>query len=397
MTQVISTNSIKQGKVPQFAWVRVISCFAIIILHTLYASSLALKPADGVSISFVAEAWQNNLMWAVPCFLMTTGALLLNPDKTIGLKKIYSKYIKRIVLTLLFFTFVFATLDPIMAGKKFSLASVAGNWIRNVITDGSWAHMWYLYLLIGIYVMLPVYRAVINYCTDAQIKYLCSVLIFFISVLPMTELFGIKTGFYLCTTLIYPVYPLLGYAIYNKKINISKLNALILLIGCTVSIVVLTNFGRNYADLCFDQNSLTLFNEFFGYASIFVIGQGVGIYSFICSLNCSRKEEKLAEELQDWTEAKHATKEDFWGPGDKKKKNAIPNKRLFDIDKCTFGIYLIHMILLKYVLLCKGFNPLSFTGVKMVGSVLLMSICFFVISLYITKVLRKIPGIRSFL
>lgn len=362
MTQAIST---KTGKIPQFAYVRILACFGVVLLHTLFASSLALEPSG--SAPFAAQAWQNNLMWGVPCFLMTTGALLLNPEKNISLHKIYTKYVKRITITLVVFTLVFAALDPLMEGSKFSFSSVVGNWIRNVVTDGSWAHMWYLYLLIGIYAMLPVYRAIIRSCSDREIQYICAIFVLFVSVLPMTELFDFKIGFYLCTTIIYPLYPILGYAIFNGKIKFSRLTSAIILIGCTVSIVLLTYFRINYADLCFGADKLGIFDELFGYASIFVIGQGVSIYNLICSMKI---EAGLSEKKE---------------------------KFIFAIDKCTFGAYLIHMIFLKYALLCKHFNPLNYAGAQMTGVVLLMAICFFVGSLAITWVLRKIPGIKSFL
>lgn len=386
MTQAIS---IKQGKLPQFAYIRIIACFGVVLLHTLYASSLVLEGSAG----FVAQAWQNNLMWGVPCFLMTTGALLLNPDKKIGLRKIFTKYIKRIAITLVVFTLVFATLDPLMAGEKFSISSVVFDWIRNTVTDGSWAHMWYLYLLIGIYAMLPVYRAIIKSCSDLQIKYLCIIFVLFVSVLPMTELFGLKIGFYLCTTIIYPIYPILGYAIFSGKINIGRLNAFIILAGCTISIVFLTYFRINYADICFDVDALGVFDELFGYASIFVIGQGVGIYSLLCGLKCDNREKILKDGGKHDCKEISSAKSDVDGmPG-----SVSERKFLYTIDKCTFGAYLIHMIFLKYILICKHVNPLLYTGFKMVGCVLLMAIIFFVVSLVVTWALRKIPGIKSFL
>lgn len=387
MTQAIST---KTGKIPQFAYVRILACFGVVLLHTLFASSLALEPSG--SAPFAAQAWQNNLMWGVPCFLMTTGALLLNPEKNISLHKIYTKYVKRITITLVVFTLVFAALDPLMEGSKFSFSSVVGNWIRNVVTDGSWAHMWYLYLLIGIYAMLPVYRAIIRSCSDREIQYICAIFVLFVSVLPMTELFDFKIGFYLCTTIIYPLYPILGYAIFNGKIKFSRLTSAIILIGCTVSIVLLTYFRINYADICFDVDALGVFDELFGYASVFVIGQGVCIYSLLCGLKCDSR-----GILKD--EGKHACREihSSLNNVDGMPDSTSERKSLYTIDKCTFGAYLIHMIFLKYVLICKHVNPLVYTGVKMVCCVLLMAIVFFIVSLIVTWVLRKIPGIKSFL
>ena len=74
----------------------------------------------------VTKTCENLLMWAVPCFLMVSGALLLNPAKEIPLKKLFGKYIKRMFLALLIFTFIFQLFDILMTGQPLTFHNVIG-------------------------------------------------------------------------------------------------------------------------------------------------------------------------------------------------------------------------------------------------------------------------------
>lgn len=72
-------------RINEFEWLRVFAAGAVVMIHVLAGIS------DNVSVADVgivrASAWgivQVVIRWAVPVFLMITGALLLNPEKKIG-------------------------------------------------------------------------------------------------------------------------------------------------------------------------------------------------------------------------------------------------------------------------------------------------------------------------
>ena len=79
------------------------------------------------------------MWWAVPSFLMMSGSLLLDTRKYISLKKLYGKYICRMVTVLLTFGFAFAWLEIIFDQESFRLFQIPKALLR-VLTGDTWAH-----------------------------------------------------------------------------------------------------------------------------------------------------------------------------------------------------------------------------------------------------------------
>ena len=311
----------------------------------------------------VTKSCENLLMWAVPCFLMVSGSLLLNPKKEIPLKKLFGKYIKRMLVALLIFTFVFQLFDVIMTDQPFSFKNVIGIWLWNFLTSRSWAHMWYLYMMIAMYLLVPIYKGIINSCSEQVLKYFIIVYIIFVSILPVTNLMGFELGFYIPVTLIYPVYMFLGYMIHNGILKIEKSIAITLTVCCSLAIIALACGRWLILTNLMDDMALESFDDFFfGYASILVVGQTIGIFRLFDGM-------KLKESMQDAP----------W---------------IVSIDKCSFGIYLIHMMFVRLVMKHWLVNPYDFGGPLLF---IMMTIVFFAVSYGIVWLLRKIPKVDSVL
>ena len=103
--------------IKQFPYIRIFACFAIVLLHTLFASNAYYDGLITGTEKLVTQTAENMLMWAVPCFLMITGALLLDENKNLTGKKIF-KYTRRMVISLLVFTLLFQILDYATGFRK---------------------------------------------------------------------------------------------------------------------------------------------------------------------------------------------------------------------------------------------------------------------------------------
>lgn len=77
------------------------------------------------------------------------------------------------VTVLLTFGFAFAWLEIIFDQESFRLFQIPKALLR-VLTGDTWAHMWYIYCLIGIYVLLPMYKIIAEKASDEQIQYINS-------------------------------------------------------------------------------------------------------------------------------------------------------------------------------------------------------------------------------
>lgn len=87
--------------------------------------------------------------WAVPMFVMISGALFLNNQKPLTQKKLYGKYILRIVLAYVFWAFVYTWLYTDRS---------LGSLIKGVIEG--YYHLWFLPMLIGLYMIVPFLRKI---------------------------------------------------------------------------------------------------------------------------------------------------------------------------------------------------------------------------------------------
>ena len=128
------------------------------------------------------------MRWAVPVFFMITGWLVLAPGKQVGAAKALRNVARFLVLLL-----AFALLRAVWEGG-FSLGSIlAGG--RSFLAGESWKHMWYLYELVGIWLLMPVLSAFVRFADDACWMLVLGALFYATSIAP----FVADVGFPLAT------------------------------------------------------------------------------------------------------------------------------------------------------------------------------------------------------
>jgi len=291
-----------------FSFLRAISCIAVIILHIAASEGILYQSTLTEAQTFGNTLLYNLMMWAVPCFVMVSGALLLDPGKEIGLRKIFFVYIRRVLFALILCSVLFRIFDMALDREALTVAGVLQGFL-NAFTGNGWSHLWYLYLIIGLYLILPFLRIIVKFCTEKELMYFLLLGFFVFSVLPLTKLLGVSSGFYVHVNTVYPVYFLLGYVLSRDMITVSNRLSVVLVIAGTLGISAGTYFGLTGMI----QNPTVLT----GYSSIFVVILATGVFCL----------------------SKHA-----------KGENQAVRKVIFSIDRCSFGIYLIHMVFIRIVL-----------------------------------------------
>lgn len=154
----LGASSASKARLACFDWARAFGCVAIVALHvftTLWESvgRASFSPARAFiegSLAIVIGRW------AVPVFLMITGALLLNPEKSVGWDRI-GRYVQRMLFVLGTFGLVFCLIESVVTHRSVSLA-VVGEALWNLLTAQSWGHLWYVYALLGLYLLTPALR-----------------------------------------------------------------------------------------------------------------------------------------------------------------------------------------------------------------------------------------------
>lgn len=331
---------------------RAVACIAIVILHTFYAASV-YAPDDTARIT--ALTVRNLMMWAVPCFVMVSGALLLDSAREVTYRKIFGKYIPRVFAALVLFSVIFQFFDDVTGKSGIHLTTLL-NGLQNAVTGNSWKHMWYLYLITALYLLLPFYRKISASLSVKDSYYLLGVYFVFLSLLPMLKtLTGKSAAFYLCVYSIYPFYFFLGDAFLQNRIFKRRWLFILLASVGTFAIVCFTIFS--------EKKSITALAELLtNYAFPLIVMQAAGIFGLM-----SCKEGKTPKVLS-WI--------------------------LHQIDQCSFGIYLIHMLFLKLVLVVWKWNPYTYGGFF---AVFALSVIIFLCSFLVIRLLKCIPVLKKIL
>ena len=129
-------------------YLRVLAMFSVMIGHS---ACRYWETVDVNSRSFVElNIYQALLRWAVPVFVMISGALFLN--RNIALSKLYSKYILRMVTAFVVWTVFYAIVSK-EGAYSFPFNLLYGHY-----------HMWYIYMCIFLYMVSPLLNKLIcNY------------------------------------------------------------------------------------------------------------------------------------------------------------------------------------------------------------------------------------------
>lgn len=207
-------------------WLRVFACLSVVLIHCLTTYM------DNVSMSELgvgrAVAWTElHVMltrWAVPAFFIITGAILLDPQKEVGWRKV-GGYALRMFGVLLSFGTLFSLMELVFVAGGVHLEMIPQA-VANVLQGRSWAHLWYLYDLIGIYLLLPLLRGFVSSSERKGMETLLAILFAFSVVLPtINDAFGLSLETFVW--LGFPVfYVLLGW--YLRKYEVPLLETVAL-------------------------------------------------------------------------------------------------------------------------------------------------------------------------
>ncbi len=159
----------KPANIDWISNLRLIALYAVIILH---CTSPLLMGYGKVPIS---DWWQADFLnalvrFAVPVFVMITGALLLNREYEIG--DFLKKRLTRVVIPFLFWSLVYVWYS--WYNEDISFGSDAWANIRQVLhllKYGSAYHLWYVYMLIGLYFFIPVIGKFVRNASEKEILY----------------------------------------------------------------------------------------------------------------------------------------------------------------------------------------------------------------------------------
>ena len=283
---------------------------------------------------------------SVPCFFMISGALLLGREEP--LRK-HGKRLVRFLTALIVWSLVYYLWNTFYMGSSYDL--------REILYVPAEAHLWYLYAMIPVYLVLPFFQVM---CRNMNLKLEKVFLIVTTGAVLVNYglwLFGAEAYYDLPLVgdRIYAYYVFVGYYIYKyrRHIRLSQKSAAVI---CLISLAaafgttwgVTELYGKHY------EGALT-------YACPFIALASVMFFLFMLRL-----------------------KDAHFMPGERTRK-------VIDLFcGCSFGIYLIHILFLdNYKKYMEPYDLSAWIAVPalIVGIALVSFVCVWLI--------RKVPGGRK--
>ena len=346
----------ENNRILYFDILRIIACFAVITIHlcaqwfdilTLQAKSwMVLNIYDGFARA------------AVPIFVMISGALFLNPEKNVELSVLLKKNVLRIAVAFVFWSGVYSIMDRLQGVR-----------MRDIMFGflSGHNHLWFLYMIAGLYLVTPLLRKLTE--SEKLIKYFL-ILWFLFSVLLTTAEAGVsyfKSYFPHWIDVIqeaanvnlvtgYVGYYVLGHFLHRREFS-RKERCVIYTLGIlgAASTVVFTYL--------YSRRTGALDMSFYNNMALGVMLESTAIFVFF---------------------KYHAPQQ---------KDNAF-QKLITAAAICSFGIYLVHMLVIQIV---QKVLPFELNVRPLAVFIPIYAVAVFLISFAITFILKKIPSVNRFI
>lgn len=125
----------------------------------------------------------------VPLFIMLSGALLLQPSKVDEPIRVFlKKRLSRIGIAFVFWSVIYFAWSYYVNHAALTVNSV----IQSFLSGGAYKQFWFIYLIMGLYLITPILRVVVAHADKRILRYL--IILWFIAA-TLIPLFRLITGF----------------------------------------------------------------------------------------------------------------------------------------------------------------------------------------------------------
>lgn len=346
----------ENSRILYFDILRIIACFAVIMLNltSKWFNILSLNTQSWM----VLNVYNGLAHVAVPVFVMISGALFLNPEKQIGLPVLLKKNVLRIAIAFIFWSGLYSVIDRLQGVR---VRDVAFGFISGH------DHLWFLYMIAGLYLVTPLLRkltesekltkyflllwflfSVLLTTAEAGVSYFKSYFPHWIDVIQEAANVNLVTG--------YVGYFVLGNFLHRRESS-KKERGIVYALGMlgaasTVLFTYLYSVRTGALDMSFYNN-----------ISLGVMLESTAIFVFF---------------------KYHAPQQ---------KDNAF-QKLITAVAICSFGIYLVHMLIIQIV---PTVLPFELNVRPLAVFIPIYAVAVFLLSFLIAFILKKIPFINRFI
>lgn len=146
---------------------RIIAIFAVVVLHV--AARIVQEAEVGSGAWWTGNLTESLVRWCVPVFVMISGALLLKNKPDEHLINYYMKRVSRIFIPLIFwsvFYLCWTALKTYLVTGEVPVALLIGR----LQSGKPYYHLWFLFMLIGLYIFTPFMRVFVAAARPRDIR-----------------------------------------------------------------------------------------------------------------------------------------------------------------------------------------------------------------------------------
>jgi surface polysaccharide O-acyltransferase-like enzyme len=315
--------------------IRVVGAFLVVVAHISFRGSGSPLVS---SYYFVLSRT------AVPLFFMVSGYLLLRKEEP------YGEFFRKRALKVLVPFFVWSVIYLLWKREGFDLPfslKLVASYLVKIIRGPRENHLWFFYALIGLYLFTPILRVFVSKATLRDLFYFCGLWFLVVPVFSFLQEFTpIQIGFELYFIAGYSGYFMLGYLLGRFEFTRPQLYGLVVLF-------LMFSVGTTLLGSCIESE------YFVGYLSVNIVLMTA--FAFI-----------LLREVQ---------------IGDRVNGILVP------LSRASFGIYLVHVIVLAELEKLPVVSGWFSTG-SSVYMIPLLGLLVFFVSYILVAVIQKIPVLR---
>lgn len=189
---------------------RILAIFAVVAIHC-YGNYFNNSSIYGTRTWWAANLLNSLSRWSVPMFFMISGMLLLGSKKQESILEFMKKKMSKVLLPFFVWSVVYYVARGLVGDGIVSV----GDFFQKLFQQNISYHLWFVYTLLNIYLLVPILKKMVAACQTKDIGYLWGILFLTTTMRPFINKF-----FGLYTSAFFPLFDgYLGWFIFGYVIN----------------------------------------------------------------------------------------------------------------------------------------------------------------------------------
>ena len=216
------TNGLSGSRKQFLDVLRVLATCAVVLMHVLTGATDVTDASIVPEYRSLVLSVMDLVTWCVPIFLLISGYLFLNPERTLTYPVMIKKYCRRIALAILLFGVPYAASELVVAERTFRIMMIPEA-LKMTLTGHTWSHMWYLYLILFLYLITPPLKKVLRVLPVWGVAAVMAVIFLGSSVAPfLNKVLDVNSIPVLPDGGVYFLYYLCGYLFAVREVCVDK-------------------------------------------------------------------------------------------------------------------------------------------------------------------------------